>query len=154
MDISIKVDEIKFNFRVGAILSYQERILIEVGENVPFAVIPGGRVKTMEDTKEALDREIKEELGIDISNLKSTLISVVENFFELKDTKYHELYFIYKIELDKDYNIQDGMLNLDSYGSKYYWKTKEELNNTKMLPVELKEIAYANEFKKYIVRDI
>ena len=49
--------------------------------------------------------------------------------------------------------IEDGMVNLDSYGSKYYWKSLEELKKVKMLPQELKEIATLDEFKKFVVRD-
>lgn len=153
MDISVMISEVKFNYRVGAILKHKDKILIETSDSVNYSVIPGGRVKLLEDTKYALNREIEEELGIDISKCESKLISVVENFFKVGEVQYHELYFIYKVELDDDVMIEDGMVNLDSYGSKYYWKSLEELKKVKMLPQELKEIATLDEFKKFVVRD-
>ncbi|MDO5569377.1 MAG: NUDIX domain-containing protein [bacterium] len=153
MDISLMIEDIKLNFRVGALLKYKDKVLIEKNETVTFSVIPGGRVKIFEDTKQALDRELKEELGIDISKEKSNLVSIVENFFIFNNIKYHEMYFIYEYNLSIDYNIKDGMSSLDSDDSKYYWKSKEELENIEMLPNELKDVILLKEFKKYVVRN-
>ncbi len=152
MDISLMIDEVKYNFRVGAVLQYKDKVLIEQGDIAPFCVIPGGRVKILEDTISALNREIKEELGIDISNLDGELISVIENFFTENGVKFHELYFIYKYNLIEDYGIKDGMLNLDSLRTKYYWKELNEFENLYILPTKLKEVVKLDSFKKYIVK--
>lgn len=153
MDVSMVMNNIKYNFRVGAILEYNNQILIEQGDNIPFVVIPGGRVKLMEDTNMALNREIKEELGIDISNIEGKLMSVIENFFVFDNTQYHELYFVYKYSLNDDFNIENGQKNLDSLKSKYYWKTLDELNDIEILPKELKKVVKQNDFQKYVVRN-
>ena len=153
-DLSIIIDEVKLNIRVGAIIKYQNKILIEKNQNVDFSVIPGGRIKTLENSKEALLREINEELELDLTNEEFKLISIVENFFIFNDTKYHELYLIYKVELKKDYNIKNGIINKDSQDSNYYLLDKEQIIKENIKPNILKEIIFSNEFEHYTVNEI
>lgn len=153
-DLSIIIDEVKLNIRVGAIIKYQNKILIEKNQNVDFSVIPGGRIKTLENSKEALLREINEELELDFTNEEFKLISIVENFFIFNDTKYHELYLIYKVELKKDYNIKNGIINKDNQDSNYYLLDKEQIIKENIKPNILKEIIFSNEFEHYTVNEI
>ena len=153
-DLSTIIDDIKLNIRVGAIIKQRDKILIEKNQNVDFSVIPGGRVKTLENSKKALIREINEELGLDLSNEKFELTAIIENFFIFDSKKYHELYFVYKVELTKEYILQDGMLNLDSQDSNYYLLKQKEFQKENILPSVLKEIVLTNEFKHYIVNNI
>ena len=153
-DLSIIIDEVKLNIRVGAIIKYQNKILIEKNQNVDFSVIPGGRIKTLENSKEALLREINEELELDLTNEEFKLISIVENFFIFNDTKYHGLYLIYKVELKKDYNIKNGIINKDSQDSNYYLLDKEQIIKENIKPNILKEIIFSNEFEHYTVNEI
>ena len=60
-DLSIMIDDAKLNVRVGAILRYKGKILVEKNTSVDFGVVPGGRIKTMESTRDALIREVREE---------------------------------------------------------------------------------------------
>ena len=80
-DISILVDDVKFNFRVGVIFEYNDSIIIEKGDKANFGVLPGGRVMTLEDTKSALIREVQEEMHFDISKKEIKLQDIIENFF-------------------------------------------------------------------------
>lgn len=153
-DLSTIIDNTKLNIRVGAIIKYQNKILIEKNKNVDFAVIPGGRIKTLENSKEALLREIKEELGIDLSKEEFQMSSLIENFFEFDNQKYHELYFVYKVDLKQNYDIKDGIINLDNQDSNYYLLSQEQFQQTKILPNILKEIVLTKEFKHYIVNDL
>lgn len=152
-DLSIMIDDIKLNIRVGAIIKYKDKILIEKNKNVDFSVIPGGRVKTLENSNIALLREIKEELGLNLSNEKFELSAFIENFFTFENNKYHELYFVYKVELTKNYNLNDGIINLDNQESNYYLLTQEEFQQENILPNILKEIVLSNEFKHYVVNN-
>lgn len=153
-DLSVMIDDVKLNIRVGLIIKYDNKILVEKNKNVNFAVVPGGRVKSLESTHSTLLREIAEELGIDISNEKAEMVSLIENFFVFDNTKYHELYFLYKVELSQDYNLKDGMNNLDNNDSSYYLLTNEQFQKENLLPDVLKEIVNINEFKHYVVNDI
>ena len=148
------IDDVKLNIRVGAILEYNNKVLVEKNKSVDFCVIPGGRIRTLENGKEALIREISEELKVDLSKETFKLISLIENFFEFDNKTYHEIYFVYKTSLSKEYGIIDGYENADNNDSNFYWYTKEEFKQQNILPAELKEIIYNKEFKNYIVKDI
>lgn len=150
-DLSTMIDDVKLNIRVGAIIKQHDKILIEKNNNVDFSVIPGGRIKTLENSKKALLREINEELGLDLSNEKFELASIIENFFIFESKEYHELFFVYKVELTKEYNLQDGIINLDAKDSNYYLLSHEEFQKENILPKVLKEIILTNEFKHYVV---
>lgn len=153
-DLSVMIDDIKLNIRVGAIIKYQNKILVEKNKNVDFYVVPGGRLKSLEDSQTALIRELKEELGIDFKQEEFKLKSFIENFFTFDNHKYHELYFLYEVTLQNEYNLQDGMQNLDNIDTNYYLFSFEEFKQHKILPEKLKEIIENNEFKKYIVNDL
>ena len=154
LDLSTMIGDVKLNIRVGAILEYNEKILIEKNKALDYCVLPGGRIHTLESTEEALIRELKEELGIDISKEKITMFSIIENFFVKENKKYHELYYLYKVELDKNYNIKDGFENIDNNDSDFYWYTREEFQDNNILPSILKDIIDNKEFKNYMVKDI
>ena len=153
-DLSVMINDVKLNIRVGVILEYNKKILIEKNKEFDYCVLPGGRIHTLESTEEALIREVKEELGIDISEKNLKIFSIIENFFEKDNKNYHELYYLYKIELDNDYNIKDGFENIDNNDSDFYWYTREKFKENNILPSILKEIIDNKEFKNYIVKDI
>lgn len=153
-DLSIMIGDVKLNIRVGVILEYNKKILIEKNKEFDYCVLPGGRIHTLESTEEALIREVKEELGIDISEKNLKIFSIIENFFEKDNKNYHELYYLYKIELDNDYNIKDGFENIDNNDSDFYWYTREKFKENNILPSILKEIIDNKDFKNYIVKDI
>lgn len=153
-DLSVMIEDVKLNVRVGAIIRYKGKILVEKNNNVDFGVIPGGRVKTLESSKDALIREVKEEIGIDLSNTEMNIVSSIENFFEFDGKKYHELYYVYNINLDDSYELYDGMSNLDNGDSKYYLLTEDEFKQDKILPEVLKDIISVNSFENYIVNDL
>ena len=153
-DLSVMIDDVKLNIRVGALIKYEDKILVEKNNAVDFLVIPGGRIKTLENSKQSLLREFREELGIDLSNEEFKMISFVENFFQFNGIKYHELYFVYRVDLEKNYGLKDGMVNLDNQDSKYYFLSLEEFKCEKVLPGILKKIVLNNEFSHYIVDDL
>ena len=83
-DISFKIEEenIKFNFRVAALIATEDKILLQSTTDDNFLSLLGGRVKFFEDTKSAIIRECKEEIGIEFKekNLK--------NLWLVKKTRY------------------------------------------------------------------
>lgn len=155
-DISVMIGDVKFNFRVGAILEYNGKVAIEKGDET-FGVIPGGRVKVLEDVKSTLIREIQEEMHFDISNKEMVLQSIMENFFEYRGTKFHELYYVYRIVLDENDEIvnksKEEFINYDSECNWYDWVEISKIDDEVLLPVQLKEIIKNKEFKTFIVRD-
>ena len=57
---------------------------------------PGGHLEENETLEECLEREILEEIGADTEYVKSS--SYVENFFELKGKKYHEILIVHEMK--------------------------------------------------------
>ena len=153
-DLSVIINDVKLNIRVGAIIKYQNKFLVEKNKNVDFYVVPGGRIQTLENSKEALIRELNEELGIDFSKETFILKSFLENFFQFDNQNYHELYILYEVNLKENYNLKDGMTSQDNINTNYHLVNIDELKELKIFPITIKEIIESNEFKHYIVNDI
>ena len=154
-DLSIMVDDVKFNYRVGLIIKREDEVLVEYNPDYDFVVFPGGRVKALESSPEALKREIGEEMQIDISNDDIKMKGLVENFFELDEKTYHELYFLYKISVGKDDpRFSDDMVNHDSEHSYYKWVKYDKLDEVNLLPVAMRNLSEDDEFQHLIVNDL
>lgn len=154
-DLSIIIDGIKFNVRVGLLIKRRSDILIECNSDYDFVVLPGGRVKTLESSEDALIREINEEMKIDLTNYNLEFIGIDENFFELDNIKYHELYFIYKIEIDENNDdFKDGMINYDSKVNYYKWINILDLKEVNLLPKSLISIIDSNGIHHSIQKDL
>ena len=156
-DISILVDDIKFNFRVGVIFEYNDSIIIEKGDKANFGVLPGGRVMTLEDTKSALIREIQEEMHFDISKKEIKLQDIIENFFTYNGTKYHELYFVYRVKLEENDEIvkrkKGEFINYDSESNYYEYINLDDIDNERIKPEIIKKIVKDSKFDTIVVRD-
>ena len=64
MDISFKVENQKFNYRVCAIMLSENRILAMHDVLSPYFYLPGGRVIMGETAEQAVVREVQEELDV------------------------------------------------------------------------------------------
>ena len=64
MDLSFKIGNEKFNYRVCGIILNEGKILAMHDERSPYFYLPGGRVRMGETAEDAVVREIKEELKI------------------------------------------------------------------------------------------
>lgn len=154
-DLSIIIDGVKFNFRVGLLVKMKKQVLVEYNQDYDFVVLPGGRVKTLESSEDALIREINEEMKIDLTNYNLEFIGIDENFFELDNIKYHELYFIYKIEIDENNeDFKDGMINYDSKVNYYKWVDIIDLKEVNLLPKSLINIIDSNGIHHNIQKDL
>ena len=154
-DLSIIIDGVKFNFRVGLLVKMKKQVLVECNQDYDFVVLPGGRVKTLESSEDALIREINEEMKIDLTNYNLEFIGIDENFFELDNIKYHELYFIYKIEIDENNeDFKDGMINYDSKVNYYKWVDILDLKEVNLFPKSLINIIDSNGIHHSIQKDL
>ena len=141
-DIAIMINNIKLNIRVGVIFKYDDKVLVEVPKkHFHNSVIPGGRMKIGEYSIDAIKREINEEMGINLKDDKLTLVKTHEEMFNFDNTDYHEIFFIYKYDVDeKDYQelltIKDNHDNNNSY---YKFITKEEFEEYNLLPLDIRD---------------
>lgn len=133
-DISVMIDDFKFNFRVCALIENRGRYLLERSDAVDFLNMPGGRVHTGESTLNAIKRELIEELGL--KDVTPKLIKVSEQFFVFDNKKYHELNFVYYVKLSDEHKLSqtDNIKNLDNQDEVMVWIDKGALHNYKILP--------------------
>lgn len=99
MDISFKVDDAKFNYRVCAMIIFDDRILAMHDERSPYFYLPGGRVKMGETAECAVIREIREELGITAEIIRPLWLNQAFFTEDVDNLSYHELcvYFLMDI---------------------------------------------------------
>ena len=152
-DVSVMIDNVKFNYRAGLIIECGNEILVEVNPDIDFVTLPGGRVKTLESSKEGLKREIKEELNFSIKEKDLCLRGIIENFFEFDNKKYHELFFLYKITIDKEHKLYGReIVNKDSEKSYFKWVKKSDLTKVNLLPKVLRTWVKTDGFDTTIIR--
>lgn len=118
MDITIDVGGYKLNVRAGVVIMHNNKILLHRNVNSDHYAMIGGRVEIGENSEHTIKREVQEELGKEIEI--TGYVSTVENFFEMKGSKYHEIMFIYKAEFvkEEDKKLESTLQNIE--GKDYY----------------------------------
>ena len=114
---------------VRAIIQDKGKILVCKNVEKGYYFFPGGHVKFGESPKEALTRELKEELGLKIK--KCNFIGGSEHLFTEDGKKYHEINLVFDVKINK-LKIQSREDHIE-----FYLKTKEQLLKEKTLPVIL-----------------
>ena len=139
MDLTFKVEETCFNYRVGAICKQDNKILILQNKGEHYWYVPGGRVKMLENSEDALKRELAEELAVPIEVKR--LIWSVENFFTLSERKFHEISFYYEVELKElpANGADQYILNEEDRTYMFKWVPIEELDAYNLQPAFIKE---------------
>ena len=140
-DIVFDVGDGHFNFRVAGYMEFNNKILLHMQPQTDFWNFPGGRVQIKEDSLTSLKREFMEELGYEVKN--AHLMEVCENFFDFDNKHYHELLFLYKVEVSADDEIvlKQNFDSLDKEGVIYRWIDKAEIPNVKCLPILIYDVA-------------
>lgn len=91
MDLTFVTDSGKFNYRVGAIIIQDEKLLMVKNKYAPYYYSVGGRVKLHETAEDAVIREVFEETGLQMSIERLGYIH--ENLFieDVTKERFHEL---------------------------------------------------------------
>ena len=139
MVITIKNDESRFGVRVAAIIYNKDmsKVFMQRQGNNDFYMFPGGRLEVLEDTKDAIKRELIEELGI---KEEIYLKYISENFIKFPNLKYHEIgfYFITQIDEDKygfyENNEYDSLDEEKDGKSTFKWIDIDKIDNIKIMP--------------------
>ncbi len=95
-DISIDLEGYRVNLRVGAVVTKSEDVLVCRLSTENWWYLPGGRIKTNETSVDALNRELREEIG-EFFRIRRPIVCA-ENFFNLHGVSFHELCTFYEVE--------------------------------------------------------
>lgn len=154
-DISISYKDSKFKYRVSGILLKDNKLLTVKINNNDFYCLPGGHVEIMEDTKEAVIREFKEETKLNIN--VERLLYITENFFTSNNCLCHELGFYYLLNTNDEIEIKDFDIvendNNEIVNLKFKWMDIDNLYNFKpeFLKTEIKNIKM--DIKHFVIKD-
>ncbi len=141
-DVSFKIESALFNFRVAAVIVLESQVLLCRLKKEQFWFLPGGRVKLGETTREALSRELKEELGGE--HQIGRLMCCMENFFDHKSAQFHEICFIYEVAmLGSKQDLNDIQSHLDA-GEEFKFFPFSELQRLDLKPPGLERIISQN----------
>lgn len=154
MDLTLDIEDYKLNIRAAGLIIHNNKILFHRNINKNHYCLPGGRIEIGESSEQTIKREIQEELGkqIDITGYVAT----IENFFEMEKKKYHEIFFLYRIEFvkDEDKKINYNMHNVEGKEYlQYEWLDFDKIEEYNILPKCLKEILKSQDFPRHIIND-
>lgn len=152
MDLTLDVENYKLNIRAGGIIIHNNKVLTHKNVNKDHYCLPGGRVEIGESSEQTIKREIYEELKkkIEIKEYAAT----IENFFELEKKKYHEIYFLYRIEFldDEDKKIDYTMHNMEGKEYlQYKWLELDKIDEYDILPTCLKDMLKSKNYPMHII---
>ena len=143
VDVTFQTEVGMFNYRVAGILIHQNQLLVMTDERSPYYYLPGGRVSMNEVSTEAIKREIKEELEVDVE--VSRLLWVVENFFTEQQSgeQFHEIGMYYLLQLKSHQLLKQGHEFIMKEGAykklTFKWISLEQVKDLNLYPLFIKE---------------
>ena len=154
MDITIDVEDYKLNVRASGIIIHNNKILAHHNVKGNHYALIGGRISIGEDSEIAIKREVLEELGkkVEITGYMAT----IENFFEMKGSKYHEILFVHKLEFEneEDKKILENLKNVEGKDYLVYeWIDLNELHRYDLRPNVIKKVLMENKFPVHIINN-
>ncbi|MFX0009573.1 MAG: NUDIX hydrolase [Candidatus Hermodarchaeota archaeon] len=144
--ITFNKENVKFTFRVAGIAIENGMVLLHRNALEDFWAMPGGRGELLENSKETLKREMKEEIDVDIKVIR--VIYFVENFFQFENFTHHEVSIYYLMQVPEKFSFssknnsfkgKEGKLDLI-----FKWFKLDQLKDIRLYPT----------FLQYKLRDI
>ena len=140
---------IKFNYRVALLAVHNNKILFQKDDRDDYYSLIGGRVHLLEDSNQAIIREVKEETGIELNINDIKLVKVVENFFKYDNINFHELLFVYKVDSVELYK-KDNFKTLDKDNVINKWYNIQNISNMDIRPEFIKN-CYNDDILKSVI---
>ena len=141
MDISVVSGKEKFNYRVCAVFIDGGRILAMQDDRSPYYYLPGGRVRLGERAEDAVIREVREELGLNVKIARPLWLNQAYFTEDVDNLKYHELCIYFLMDFS-----ETGLL---SRGDIFTWQEGKRTHRFEWLPFErLKDEYFYPQFLK------
>jgi ADP-ribose pyrophosphatase YjhB (NUDIX family) len=133
----------RFCARAAAVILNRGRVLLQedmLGQ--PFWILPGGRMEHGESGRECIAREMREELEEDVR--VERLLWLVENFFEHRGMRWHEvgLYFLVSLAEDSRFLGEGPHFGVETeidLKFRLEWYDVAQLDGLRLLPSFLRE---------------
>lgn len=139
--ISFDLGSHRFQFRAAAIFIWQDSVLLHRLEEDSFWALPGGRVEPGEDAASTVVREMQEELDQDVAC--GPLTYVVENFFEHRGRKNHEIGFYFQASFTAGSRLLDATRShVGTEGNRrlvFNWFPLESISGVDLRPAFLRQ---------------
>ena len=142
-DLAIKMDGYKLNIRSVGIIIHNGKVLLHKRKSADYYALLGGHVRIGESSQDTVKREMQEELGKEIEI--TGYISTIENFFELKDLKYHEIMFVYKAEFCDE---EGGESDIH-----YEWIDINDLEKCHLKPQKIIDVIKNGEYPVHLINE-
>ena len=141
MDISFIHKQEKFNYRVCGIIIKENKILAMKDERSTYYYLPGGRVMIGERAEDAILREIKEELEIEASIIRSLWLNQAFFTEDVDELQYHEICIYFLIDIEESSILQMGnefTLQEGNHTHDFEWLEFDSLKDLYFYPLFLK----------------
>lgn len=154
MDISFKCDNQKFNYRVCAMMIFDNKILAIRDDQSPYFYLPGGRVSMGETAEHAVVREVQEELGITPKIVRPLWLNQAFFTEDVDHLDYHELCVYFLMDISHTDLLLRGERFEWKEGNRthvFEWLTFKRIKDEYFYPLFLKKEIY-NLPKEFTIR--
>ena len=138
MDLTFKTPHGRFNYRVGAIIIHEGKVLLMRNPEVPYLYSVGGRVTYNETTEEAVIREVLEETGVKLAVDRPVFFQ--EQFFdeEVTGEHFHEVAMYYLMKDSEALgNLMCHSVTERGVSEELIWIPLDELERHYIVPVSI-----------------
>ncbi len=142
MDLSFRVDDGKFNYRVCAMMISDGAILAVHDERSPYFYLPGGRVKMGETAEQAVIREVREELHIAPKIIRPLWLNQAFFTEDVDHLRYHELCVYFLLDISETDLLAKGKRFTSREGERIHtfeWLKFDRLKDEYFYPLFLKQ---------------
>lgn len=147
MDITYKKDDYQFILRTSIVIFNKDmnKVLLFQVNDKNFYMLIGGKIGELETSIEAVKREIREEINLEVENIEFVCLS--EEFVNAKGFNNHQINIIYK-GLYNNEITDNKFVGLEGDWCHYEWIDIDNIDSYEIYPSIVKDII-KNPNKKY-----